>query len=88
MRRVGLYSKCRHYFWTTYLLALVFSGGIAFAIGNRGTALSSLALLLVLPTFWGILMINLRLFPVDIKVFREGWTPASSLHTKRPAGHL
>lgn len=56
----------RHYFWTTYVLALVISGGIAFAVGNRGTALSSLAVLLVLPTFWGMLMINLRLFPADI----------------------
>lgn len=68
----------RHYFWTTYVLALVISGGIAFAVGNRGTALSSLAVLLVLPTFWGMLMINLRLFPADIDVVREGWTPGDS----------
>ena len=68
----------RHYFWTTYVLALVISSGIAFAVGNRGTALSSLAFLLVLPTFWGMLMINLRLFPADIEVVREGWTPGDS----------
>jgi hypothetical protein len=68
----------RHYFWAIYALALVASGGIAFAIGNRGTALSSLATLLVLPTFWGMLMINLRLFPADIAVTRQGWTPGDS----------
>jgi hypothetical protein len=68
----------RHYFWTMYVLAVVASFGIAFAIGNRGTALSSLAVLLVLPTFWGMLMIKLRLFPVDIEIVREGWTPGDS----------
>jgi hypothetical protein len=68
----------RHYFWTTYVLALVVSFGLAFVIGNRGYALSSLAFLLVLPTFWGMLMINLLLFPADIEVVREGWTPGDS----------
>ena len=68
----------RLYFWTMYVLALVVSGGIAFAVGNRGTALSSLAILLVLPTFWGMLVINLRLFPPDVDVVREGWTPGDS----------
>ena len=28
----------RRFFWTTYVLAFVASGGIAFAVGNRGTA--------------------------------------------------
>jgi len=54
------------------VLALVVSGGIAFAIGNRGTALSSLAILLMLPTFLGMLVISLRLFPPDVDVAREG----------------
>jgi hypothetical protein len=61
-----------------YALAVAASFGIAFAIGNRGTALSSLAILLVMPTFWVMLMINLRLFPVDIGIVREGWTPGDS----------
>jgi hypothetical protein len=68
----------RRYFWTMYLLALLASFGIAFVIGNRGNSLSSLALLLVLPTAWGMLMINLRLFPVDLEVVVEGWTPGDS----------
>jgi hypothetical protein len=68
----------RHYFWTTYVLAVVVSLGLAFAIGNRGSALGSLAFLLLLPTFWGMLMINLRLFPADIAIVREGWTPGNS----------
>ena len=72
------FSIRRHHFWTMYVLALVVSGGIAFAIGNRGTALSSLAILLVLPTFWGMLQINLRLFPVRIEIVRAGWTPGDS----------
>lgn len=74
----AIFKIRRHYFWTTYALALVISGGIAYAIGNRGTALSSLAVLLVLPTFWAMVMINLRLFPTDIVLVREGWTPGES----------
>ena len=75
----GAVFKIRwHYFWAIYVVAVVASFGIAFAIGNRGTALSSLAVLLVLPTFWGMLTINLRLFPVDIEIVREGWTPGDA----------
>jgi hypothetical protein len=74
----ALFTIRRAYFWTMYVLALVVSMGIAFALGTRGTALSSLAILIVLPTFWGMLMINLRLFPVDIAIVREGWTPGDS----------
>ena len=74
----AIFTIRRHYFATTYLLALVISGGIAFAIGNRDTALISLAFLLLLPTFWAMLMISVRLFPLDIKVVREGWTPGES----------
>ena len=74
----AIFKIRRHYFWTTYLLALIFSFAIAYAIGNRGTALNSLALLLVLPTFWGMVMINLRLFPTDIVLVHEGWTPGDS----------
>ena len=80
----AVFKVRRHYFWTMYVLALVVSGGVAFAIGNRGTALSSLAGLLVLPMFWGMLMINLRLFPADIKVVREGWTPGGRLPLSTP----
>ena len=68
----------RHTFWTTYVLTLVISGAISYAIGHRGTALASLAALLVLPTFWAMVTINLRLFPADIKLVREGWTPGDS----------
>ena len=87
-RHVWAYRNCvacgaqftlrRLYFWTTYVLALVISFGLAFAVGNRGTALSSLALLLVLPTLWVMLAVNLWLFPTDIKLIREGWTPGES----------
>ena len=68
----------RYYLLAMYIPALAASFGIAFAIGNRGHALISLALLLVLPTFWAMLTINLRLFPADIGVVREGWTPGES----------
>lgn len=68
----------RRYFWTTYILALVASLGTAVAVGNRGEALSSLAILLGLPIFWGMLMINLRLFPADIDIAVEGWRPGDS----------
>jgi hypothetical protein len=68
----------RRYLVTTYALAVFNSSGIAFAIGNRGTALASLAALLLLPTFWVMLAISLRLFPLDIEVVRGGWTPSES----------
>lgn len=64
----------RRYFWTMYVLAVVVSFGLAFVVGNRGYALSSLASLLVLPTLWRMLMVNLRLFPAGVEVAREGWT--------------
>ena len=67
------------YVVTLYIPALVASVGIAFAIGNRGRALFALVSLLLLPTFWGTLMLNLRLFPVDIVVERQGWTPGDSV---------
>src|SRR5262245_16812850 len=66
------------YFWSVYILALVASFAIAFAIGNRGNALSSLAILLTFATFWGMLMMNLRLFPMDIEIVAVGWTPGDS----------
>lgn len=68
----------RRYFWTMYILALVVSFGLAFAVGNRDSALGSLAVLIVLPIFWGMVMINLRLFPADIEVVVNGWTPGDS----------
>jgi hypothetical protein len=68
----------RRYFVTTYVLAYPVSGGIAFAVGNRDTALISLATLLLLPIFWGMTVINLRLWPVDVAIDREGWTPGDS----------
>jgi hypothetical protein len=37
----ALFTIRRAYFWTMYVLALVVSMGIAFALGTRGTALSS-----------------------------------------------
>jgi hypothetical protein len=66
------------YVRTIYVLAHVSSFGIAFAVGNRGHALIALALLIVLPICWGMLMISLRLFPVDIDVVGAGWTPGDS----------
>ena len=68
----------RAFFSTTYLLALVISGGMAFAVGNRDRALLSLAALLLFPTLWAMVMISVRLFPLDITVVREGWTPGES----------
>lgn len=68
----------RLYFLTTYLLAVVVSFGLAFAVGHRGTAFFSLGVLLVLPTFWVMMLINLRLFPTDVQLDREGWTPGIS----------
>ena len=68
----------RRFLATIYALAFVVSFGIAFAMGSRGHALSSLVCLLVAPTFWAMLMINLRIFPPDIEVVREGWTPGQS----------
>jgi hypothetical protein len=63
---------------TTYALAVAISGGLAFAIGNRDVALVSLAGLLLLPTFWAMLAISVRLFPLDIEVVRGGWRPGES----------
>jgi hypothetical protein len=63
---------------TTYVLALVVSSGIAFAIWNRGAALISLAMLLLLPTLSGMALINLWLFPIDIAIERQGWAPGAS----------
>jgi hypothetical protein len=74
----ALFTISRHSFWTTYVLALVICSAVAYVIGHRGSAVMSLALLIVLPTFWGMMMINLRLFPADIKLVREGWTPGDS----------
>jgi len=74
----AVFTIRRQYFASTYLLALVISGGMAFAIGNRGTALLSLAMLLLFPTLWAMVMIGVRLFPLDIAVVREGWTPGES----------
>ena len=79
----------RRYLLTTYVLALAISGGIAFATGNRGSALISLASLLIFPTFWGMAVINLLLSPVDVAIVRkdgrreslrrtESWSASSS----------
>jgi hypothetical protein len=68
----------RLYFLTTYTLAVVISFGLAFWMGNRGSAFSSLAMLLALPTFWAMLVINLWLFPTDVEMVQEGWTPGDS----------
>jgi hypothetical protein len=72
------FSIGRHYFWTMYALALVASAGIAFAVGNRDYSLQALVGLIVLPVFWVLLMISLRLFPVDVGVVVEGWSPGDS----------
>jgi len=87
-RHIWAYRSCvacgaqfrirRLYFLTTYTLAVAFSFAIAFAVGNRGAAFSSLAVLLVLPTFWVMLVANLWLFPTDVELIREGWTPGES----------
>ena len=68
----------RRYFLTTYVLAVAVSGGIASATGNRGTALTSLASLLLFPTLCGMVLTNLWLSPVDIAIVQEGWTPGDS----------
>lgn len=68
----------RRYLLTTYLLALVISGCIAYAVGNRDSAFLSLTFLLVLPTAVGMWMVNVWLFPIDIAVVRTGWTPGDS----------
>lgn len=65
----------RRYVLTTYLLALVVSACLAYAVGNRGSSFLSLASLLALPTFWGMLWLNAHLFPLDVKVLVPGWTP-------------
>jgi hypothetical protein len=68
----------RLFLLTTYVLALVISVGIAFAVGNRDDALLSLVVLLVVPTLWAMVMVSIRLFPVDIEIVRAGWTPGDS----------
>jgi hypothetical protein len=87
-RHIWAYRNCaacgaqfrirRLYFLSTYTLAVAFSFALAFAVGNRGAAFSSLAMLLVLPTFWVMLVANLWLFPTDVELIREGWTPGES----------
>ena len=68
----------RRFFVATYVLAAVISGCVAVAIGNRGVALGSQAVLLLIPTFWAMSVISVRLFPLEIEVVREGWTPGAS----------
>ena len=68
----------RYYFSTLYLLALVASVAIAHAVGNRGTAFTSLAVLLLFPTLFGMVAISRRLFPPDIDVVVPGWSPGDS----------
>jgi hypothetical protein len=87
-RHIWAYRNClacgaqfrirRLYFLTTYILAVAFSVGLASAVGNRGAAFSSMAMLLVLPTFGVMWVVNLVLFPTDVELIREGWTPGES----------
>ena len=87
-RHIWAYRSCvgcgaqfrirRLYFVTTYTLAVAFSFALAYAVGNRGAAFSSLAILLLLPTFWVVLAVNLWLFPTDVELIREGWTPGEA----------
>jgi hypothetical protein len=74
----AVFAIRRGYLATTYVLAVVISGGVAFAIGNRDAALGSLAVLLLFPTLWAMVTISVRLFPLDVAVVREGWTPGDS----------
>lgn len=66
------------YFLSLYAIALVVSAGIAFLMGNRDEALVSLAFLLLLPTFFVMAAVNVRLFPIDIAMVSPGWSPGDS----------
>jgi len=68
----------RHFIVTNSVLALVISVGVAYAVGNRDEALVSLTLLLWFPLLWGMVLVSLWLFPIDVTMVRPGWTPGDS----------
>jgi hypothetical protein len=68
----------RRQFVTLYLLAMVVSVLLAYMAGNRDLALGALATLLWMPTFFAMVVISLRLFPLDVGVVAPGWTPGDA----------
>jgi hypothetical protein len=68
----------RRQFLVLYLLAIVVSVSLAYVTGKRQLPLEALAILLCGPVLFAMVLVSLRLFPLDVVMVAPGWTPSDS----------